>query len=93
MSVDETQGCDHCRRHHVNLNVCTCAGCLRQQCNTHDYGESPFEEVCLTCNLTQFVMRQGDFQDSNLPCAWLCRLIDEPLSTDLRNQVLTGVRC
>eukprot|EP00971_Amphidinium_carterae_P210333 4173104-Amphidinium_carterae.1 len=45
-----------------------------------------------TCNLKQFVMRQGDPQDPNSPCAYLCRLIDEPLLTDLRNQVLTGVR-
>eukprot|EP00971_Amphidinium_carterae_P084797 1678154-Amphidinium_carterae.1 len=35
-------------------------------------------------------MRQGDPQDLNSPCAYLCRLIDEPLPTDLRNQVLTG---
>eukprot|EP00971_Amphidinium_carterae_P254771 5057422-Amphidinium_carterae.1 len=37
-------------------------------------------------------MRQGDPQGPNSPCAYLCRLIDEPLPTDLRNQVLTGVR-
>eukprot|EP00971_Amphidinium_carterae_P239208 4748571-Amphidinium_carterae.1 len=42
MSVDETRGCDHCRRHHVHLTVCTREGCRRQQCDVHLYGESPF---------------------------------------------------
>eukprot|EP00971_Amphidinium_carterae_P160195 3175613-Amphidinium_carterae.1 len=86
MSVDETRGCDNCQQHHVHLNVCTREGCRRQQCDTHFYGESPFAGVCLTCNLKQFVMRQGDPQDPNSPCAYLCRVADEPLPTALRNQ-------
>eukprot|EP00971_Amphidinium_carterae_P141291 2799403-Amphidinium_carterae.1 len=32
----------------------------------------------------------GDPQDPNSPCACLCRVVDEPLPTDLSNQVLTG---
>eukprot|EP00971_Amphidinium_carterae_P099103 1959646-Amphidinium_carterae.1 len=39
---------------------------------------------------TEFTKRQGDPQDPNLPCAYLCSILDVPLPTDLRNQVLTG---
>eukprot|EP00971_Amphidinium_carterae_P216468 4296797-Amphidinium_carterae.1 len=37
-------------------------------------------------------MRLGDPQDPNSPCAYLWQVLDVPLSTDMRNQILTGVR-
>eukprot|EP00971_Amphidinium_carterae_P279360 5545646-Amphidinium_carterae.1 len=48
--------------------------------------------VCLTCNLKEYVKRLGDPINPQSPCAYLCRLIDEPLPTDLRNQILTGIQ-
>eukprot|EP00971_Amphidinium_carterae_P030428 598654-Amphidinium_carterae.1 len=92
MSVDETRGCDHCRQHHVNLNLCTRKGCRRQQCDVHLYGESPFAGVCLTCNLKEYVLRLGDPQDEDSPCNYLCRVLGVPLPMDLGNQVLQGIR-